>query len=251
MKRYDPRDTDLQFVDADDDHDFLCVGSSSPRALMSCGHSVTPQSLTDWCRRQLDQGKVRYECGVCKAVWPFHEVSKMALLTDEEKTSFENKRFETFALSHLKAKACPGCEALGLRQNPDVLRVRCPQCSAQRGSTYEFCWECLREWSGASSRCANEGCANAALETLRTCPVIKFKSVEGVSGCPSVRACPACGALVKHNSHGCKSIVCAGCKVKFCFVCLKRFSRCSKTSSPYGPCSSGVAPRQTSIPVRK
>lgn len=27
----------------------------SPRALMSCGHAVTPMSLTDWCRRQLEQ----------------------------------------------------------------------------------------------------------------------------------------------------------------------------------------------------
>lgn len=31
-----------------------CWGYNSPRAEMSCGHAVTPQSLTDWCFKQLD-----------------------------------------------------------------------------------------------------------------------------------------------------------------------------------------------------
>lgn len=33
----------------------LCEDYESLRATMSCGHAVTPMSLTAWCRRQLDE----------------------------------------------------------------------------------------------------------------------------------------------------------------------------------------------------
>ncbi|XP_063320239.1 uncharacterized protein LOC134618662 isoform X2 [Pelmatolapia mariae] len=54
-KCYDPHDPTLKFVDKEDDLDFLCEGFKSLRAQMSCGHVVTPTSLTNWCRRLLDQ----------------------------------------------------------------------------------------------------------------------------------------------------------------------------------------------------
>lgn len=54
-KCYDPRDRTLTFVNGDDDLDFLCENFKSLRAKMSCGHAVTPMSLTNWCRRLLDQ----------------------------------------------------------------------------------------------------------------------------------------------------------------------------------------------------
>ncbi|GLD58491.1 probable E3 ubiquitin-protein ligase ARI8, partial [Lates japonicus] len=54
-KCYDPRDSTLIFVDREDELDFLCEGFRSRRALMSCGHAVTPMSLTNWCRRLLEQ----------------------------------------------------------------------------------------------------------------------------------------------------------------------------------------------------
>ncbi|XP_039996360.1 probable E3 ubiquitin-protein ligase ARI8 [Xiphias gladius] len=199
-KCYDPRDTTLRFVDREDELDFLCEGFKSRRALMSCGHAVTPMSLTNWCRRLLNQ--------------------------------------------------CPGCRSSMVRKVESNLNVRCPVCTRNKGKTYEFCWQCLREWKGPaprSDRCQNEGCFNDTVKLLNACPDIIFESVKGVSGCPSIRACPTCGLLVEHNKKKCKNIICPQCMVEFCFVCLKLTEKCQS----YFSCSSGVAPRQTSIPVWK
>ncbi|KAJ0050386.1 hypothetical protein NL108_018495 [Boleophthalmus pectinirostris] len=233
----------------------LCEGFSSRRALMSCGHSVTPPSLFYWCKIQLDQGNTSFKCGVCKAVWPFEEVTKMALLTEEEKDDFEEALFRIIAHKNLKIQQCPGCKCRVMREDPSNLRVQCPQCSAKNGRCYEFCWQCKKKWKSPSvqdsNRCGNEGCENPDLRILKTCPEIEFAHVSGVTGCPSIRACPTCGKLIAHNREKCKNITCPDCEVEFCFVCLKITTECLKTSSHYEPCSSGVAPRQTSIPVRR
>ncbi|XP_026122543.1 uncharacterized protein LOC113105597 isoform X3 [Carassius auratus] len=53
-KRYDPDDKTLKFVTRQDD----ITGDDDPetrRAEMSCGHAVTPESLTGWCRSLLDR----------------------------------------------------------------------------------------------------------------------------------------------------------------------------------------------------
>ncbi|XP_042258105.1 probable E3 ubiquitin-protein ligase RNF144A-A [Thunnus maccoyii] len=246
---YDPEDSTLRFVDREDEMDFLYNDYTSRRALMSCGHAVTPMSLTDWCRRLLDQGESRFKCGQtrCNVEWSYEEVRKMALLTPEEMKEFEKKMFN----NSKDAKSCPGCKSRVMRADLNDLSVLCSVCTADK-KDYRFCCQCMREWKGPfprSDRCENDGCINQPLETLRKCPEIIFKEVKDVTGCPSIRACPTCGQLVEHNTKLCKSIICGRCKVKFCFVCLNLFKECEKT--PYKPCSSGVAPRQTSIPVWK
>ncbi|KAK2863051.1 hypothetical protein Q5P01_002584 [Channa striata] len=251
-KCYNPHDPTLRFVDADDDLDFLCEGFQSRRALMSCGHAVTPMSLTNWCRRLLDEGESRFVCGQsgCNVEWPFAEVCKMALLTPEEKKYFERTMASNAARG--STKLCPGCKSSVVRQNQSVLNVHCTLCTAKKGRIFEFCWQCLREWKGPgprSDRCGNVGCCNESLKTLKTCPDINLGAVKGVTGCPSIRACPTCGILLQHDNNNCKKVVCPRCKVGFCFVCLKLTEACLKTSSPYNKCSSGVAPRQTSIPL--
>ncbi|XP_044197022.1 uncharacterized protein LOC122973509 isoform X3 [Thunnus albacares] len=232
-KCYDPEDSTLKFVDREDEMDFLCIGYKSRRALMSCGHAVTPMSLTDWCRHLLDQ-----------------EVCKMALLTPEEMREFGKKMFN----NSQDVKSCPGCKSRVMRADLNDLSVLCSVCTADKKKVYRFCCQCSREWKGPfprSDRCKNDGCINLQVETLRKCPEIIFKDVKDVTGCPSIRACPTCGQLVEHNTKLCKSIICRRCKVKFCFVCLNLFEGCRRTSLIYGPCLSGVAPRQTSIPVWK
>ncbi|XP_030609831.1 probable E3 ubiquitin-protein ligase RNF144A-A [Archocentrus centrarchus] len=251
-KCYNPQDPTLNFVDRDDDLDFLYEGFKSPRAVMSCGHAVTPTSLTNWCLRLLEQGERRFTCGVCGAEWPFSEVLKMALLTPQEILQFQKTLAFNAARQTFKTKLCPGCRSSVERENGSDLNVLCKVCTAQKGRPYEFCWQCLREWKGArprKDRCGNRGCCNQSLKTLETCPEIIFESMKGIHGCPSVRACPTCGLLLEHSKKFCKSLVCPQCKVKFCFVCLKIFTDCLKTSGPYAPCPSGVAPRQKSIPV--
>ncbi|XP_031707204.1 probable E3 ubiquitin-protein ligase RNF144A-A [Anarrhichthys ocellatus] len=252
-KRYDFPDATLTFVDEDDVLDFLCADYKSRRAKMSCGHAVTPMSLTHWCRRQLDKGGCEFVCGQtgCDVEWPFEEVCKMALLTPEEIEEFNKKIFEN-AKDFLDIKFCPGCKSRVVRTDLNDQSVQCTVCTAKRGRTYTFCWQCLKEWRGLTwlGDCGNDDCHNP-LEILKSCPDITFKDVRGVTGCPSVRACPTCGSLVEHNRTKCKNVVCGRCKVEFCFVCLKLTKECLrlKPSSHYELCSSGVAPRQTSIPV--
>uniref|UniRef100_A0A4W6CN99 RING-type domain-containing protein n=1 Tax=Lates calcarifer TaxID=8187 RepID=A0A4W6CN99_LATCA len=251
-KCYDPRDLTLTFVDREDELDFLCEGFRSRRALMSCGHAVTPTSLTNWCRRLLEQGESRFVCGVygCSAEWSCMEVRKMALLTKKETAYFEAAMAYN-TKNNLQTKICPGCKSDVVRENESDLRVRCSVCTANRRWPYEFCWQCLREWKGRaprSDRCDNDGCCDQSLILLHTCPDITFESVE-VTGCPSVRACPTCGQLLEHNKTQCKNVICPWCQVEFCFVCLKLTDDCLETSDYSVHCSSGVAPRQTSIPV--
>ncbi|XP_041842396.1 uncharacterized protein DDB_G0292642-like isoform X3 [Melanotaenia boesemani] len=249
-KCYDPRDPTLKFVDREDDLDFLYEGFSSRRAQMSCGHAVTPTSLTNWCMKLLKEGESRFVCGQfgCNAEWSYAEVCKMALLTAEEKEYFE----KTMALNAVETTSCPRCKSSVVKHNKFNLRVHCSVCRTKTGRIYAFCWQCRRKWKGRQTRsdhCENDGCSNPSLQTLRSCPDITFESVKGVTGCPSIRACPTCGCLLEHRKTLCKHLCCPRCKVKFCFVCLKIYTKCMKTSDIYGLCSTGVAPRQTSIPV--
>ncbi|XP_028998745.1 ankyrin repeat and IBR domain-containing protein 1-like [Betta splendens] len=250
-KCYDPQDPALMFVDGEDELDFLCEGFRSRRALMSCGHAVTPTSLTNWCHRLLDEGESRFVCGQtgCNVEWSYEEVCKMALLTPEEKKLFERAMSSNAARAN--TRPCPGCESPVVRTDLFNLRVHCSVCSVNRSGSYDFCWQCLREWKGPdprSDRCDNHGCRNQSLKTLKNCPYAEFESV-GVSRCPSIRACPTCGILLQHDNTECKNVVCPRCKVEFCFVCLKLTDECLLTSEEFEPCFSRVAPRQTSIPV--
>ncbi|XP_041840515.1 E3 ubiquitin-protein ligase RNF19B-like isoform X1 [Melanotaenia boesemani] len=251
-KCYDPGDPTLKFVDEEDCLDFLYEGFSSRRAQMSCGHAVTPTSLTNWCMKLLEDGGSRFVCGQfgCNAEWSYAEVCKMALLTAKEKEYFE----KTMALNAVETTSCPRCKSSVVRHNTFNLRVCCNVCRAKTGRIYAFCWQCMREWKGPQPRsdhCENDGCNNLSLQTLRSCPDINFTCVKGVTGCPSIRACPTCGCLLEHLNTNCKHLLCPQCKVKFCFVCLKIYTECMKTSSICAPCSTGVAPRQISIPVWK
>uniref|UniRef100_A0A3Q3JGW3 RING-type domain-containing protein n=1 Tax=Monopterus albus TaxID=43700 RepID=A0A3Q3JGW3_MONAL len=204
-KYYDPHDSSLKFVDRED-----VLDCNKP----SC-YRLSPDVL--WPRSDPD------------------EVCKMALLTPEEMKDFETK----LASNAFPMKSCPGCRSSVVRKNESNLRVHCTVCTTNKGRTFEFCWQCLKEWKGPaprSDRCDNDGCCNVALKLLRECSDISFESVKGVEGCPSIRSCPTCGALVAHCRKYCKNVVCPRCTVEFCF-------------GYFTLCSSGVAPRQTSIPV--
>ncbi|XP_032439414.1 probable E3 ubiquitin-protein ligase ARI7 [Xiphophorus hellerii] len=261
-KRYDRRDTTLKFVNRPDALDPMPPdeGDQGLRAEMSCGHAVTPQSLTGWCRSLLDQGQYKFKCPAlkdgthhkCDALWSYQEVRRLAVLTAAEMQHFEENMARLAATEYCDFKTCPGCSSYIEREDLTNLCVQCLVCTADKNEQVQFCWQCLMPWKGPaprSDRCDNNGCINHDLELLRTCKTTSFLEVVGVVGCPSIRACPTCGHKVEHDKTGCKNIICPRCQVEFCFVCLELTPDCLETSDYFSPCSAGVAPRQTSIPV--
>ncbi|XP_017327077.1 E3 ubiquitin-protein ligase RNF19B [Ictalurus punctatus] len=257
-KRHDPRDSTLTFVDRADEIT-LDDDPNTQRIEMSCGHAVTPESLTAYCRSLLDQAVYTFVCPAitddnnkkCGAEWKYMEVRRIALLTEEEQSHFEETMAELAAAKYCEYNQCPSCSSYVERQDLTNLCVLCTICSADSGKRFEFCWQCLNTWKGPaprSDKCDNSGCINDKLEKLVKCEDIILPQVQNLK-CPSLRACPTCGNLVEHDTSGCKNIICNICHVEFCFSCLKLTVDCLKTSSYFVVCSNGVAPRQTSIPT--
>lgn len=111
---------------------------------------------------------------------------------------------------------CPGCNTYVERADLSNLNVHCSVCTADKGHIYEFCWQCLKQWKGPgprSDRCDNDACTNKELQLLMNCPTTSLPQVEGVTTCPSIRACPTCGQMVEHDTTGCKNIFCTRCNV--------------------------------------
>ncbi|XP_028851639.1 probable E3 ubiquitin-protein ligase ARI7 [Denticeps clupeoides] len=229
------------------------------RMEMSCGHAVSSQSLTSWCRSLLDQGQYKFTCPAlvndtsrqCGAPWTYEEVRRVALFTDEEQNFFEETLARNAAFEYCEYKSCPGCQTYVERQDLTNLCVHCTVCTALKNQTFYFCWQCLQKWKGPGprqDRCDNEGCVNPDVQKLQNCANLLLPQVQNAV-CPSMRACPTCGRLVEHNGTGCKNIICPRCQKEFCFICLKLTKECLKTSRHFTPCPGGVKPCQTSIPV--
>ncbi|XP_032888107.1 uncharacterized protein DDB_G0292642-like [Amblyraja radiata] len=253
-KRYDPNDSTLKFVQRKDE----ITGDDDPNVLrveMSCGHAVDPTSLTGWCRSLIDRGHSTFHCPgekdgtekKCNKEWPYVEVRRHALLTDDEQKYFEEKVALLAAAKYCEFSTCPGCQTCVERKDLTNLSVRCSICTAQNGRCYEFCWQCSKQWKGRaprSDRCDNEGCTNIQLDALKNCDM-KTLSYSNIQ-CPKFRACPTCGIIIEHKEM-CKYILCSRCHVEFCFACLKSKAVCEISSSYSAICA--VAPRQTSIPT--
>ncbi|XP_029442748.1 probable E3 ubiquitin-protein ligase RNF217 [Rhinatrema bivittatum] len=229
-----------------------------PKILMSCGHAVDPKSLNDYCKYKIESEDFRFTCptvtedGSCNKEWSYEEIRRNAFLSTKQKEMFE----EVIALKTLEKsfeiKQCPRCYSYVERSNPTNLSVKCIVCSADGGTEYFFCWQCLQEWKGPfdlADKCENKNCRNQDLEILQKCPLIALLETE-IKNCPSIRACPTCGKLVSHNQRGCKNVTCNGCHKEFCFACLELTPVCqaNKPGSWFELCAKPIAPRQSSIP---
>lgn len=225
---------------------------------MSCGHAVTPETLTEWCRTKLEEGDYIFTCPAlvngtqrCNKRLSYTEVRRLADLSREEMQYFEENIAHKALAKICEIQSCPQCKTVMERQDSSNLCVQCTICTASKGSTFIFCWQCLRPWKGhapRNDRCQNKGCGNKEVQLLQTCNTIDLPAVKGATCCPSIRACPSCGQISEHNQKFCKNIQCPRCRLNFCFICLKSKKECSKTTTPFQICSTGVAPRQTSIP---
>ncbi|KAK7909631.1 hypothetical protein WMY93_014315 [Mugilogobius chulae] len=202
LKNFDPLDPTLIFVDRKDDLDpFSSEDGDGPlRAQMSCGHAVTPDSLTEWARHQLDQGIYKFKCPAlvegtkrCNKPWSYREVRRLADLTVDEMQYFEENIARLSAQEFSEIQPCPQCKTNVERTDLTNLCVVCPVCTAEQQKCYQFCWQCREPWKGSaqrSDRCDNDGCSNKNLELLQTCKTIDLPQVRGAINCPSVRACP-------------------------------------------------------------
>ncbi|CAG2192967.1 unnamed protein product [Mytilus edulis] len=183
----------------------------------------SPESLTDFCRHLLSNGKYEFRCpytepSYCGRIWEFAIIKKLAVLTIDEKEEFETKLALNFLKKSLGIRQCPECKSYCERMNQKDVRVICRLCSRKLGGRFEFCWSCLRKWStSGTAKCGNSNCSgeDSRKKILTDCPE---KVVVGVS-CPAIRACPKCGLLIEHK-EACKQMKCP-CGQKFCFICLK------------------------------
>jgi hypothetical protein len=259
-KVHDPNDFSLKFTDEPDCLDPFPPEEDAPRRIkMSCGHAVDATTLTAYCRSLVDVGEYEMHCPAivdqsshkaCDKIWEYTEIRQVALLNDAECQWFESKIAITAALQYCDMKECPGCRSFVERQELTNLRVHCPICTKDKGENYDFCWQCLNEWTGPSKssvKCGREECVHPDLASIKDAPMMKLNDFD----VPNRRACPNCGKVVEHNGTGCKMMDCKRCKKEFCFLCLEMKADCLKTSpsSWYGKCKKSVASKQTSIPV--
>lgn len=241
-----------------DDPDCIDPYSDGPkRVKMKCGHAVDPNTLTAYCRSLIDRDVFQFTCPAivdgdkekCEKEWDYTEVRLAALLNDAEMQYFESKMSEHAALQYCDLKECPGCRSFVERVELDNLRVHCTICTKKKGNDYDFCWHCLREWTGpmkSSVKCGNESCVHPDLPSIRDAPdfVLNGQNV------PNRRACPTCGKVTEHLAEGCKFMLCPRCKNDFCFMCLELKEVCLKSApqSWFGNCGKPVAPKQIVIP---
>ena len=253
-RKLDTKDRSVRFTKAQDCLDPFPPEKNAPlRVKMSCGHAVDSTSLAGYARTTVDEGNFEFRCPVkgCQKVWEYAEVRKVACLTDDECQWFESKMAKAAVMTLCDMKQCPNCQRFVERIDHNNMRVTCTICTKKRGETYDFCWQCLRTWSGSLSKsstgCGQAGCVSLELSSLLEAPLIKINDFD----VPNRRACPNCGRVVEHNQKGCKNMTCTRCKKEFCFLCLEYTEDCLKTApcSWYKPCSKPVAPRQTKLPV--
>ena len=222
------------------------------RAKMPCGHAISPESLTAYCKSLLSAGKFIFFCPYidhenmlrCNKEWSYIEVRRYAVLTAKEQKRFETLISENYLRKSMGIQKCPGCSTLCERMNSKEKRVICRICTKDKGRRFEFCWHCLHEWKTESiTKCGNEECSG---EDHRLCILGEApeKYVVGVKT-PSRRACPTCGMLIEHTAQ-CKHMACP-CGTQFCFICLKPKGEDGWSCGTY--CTKcEPAPRQTSIP---
>ncbi|KAK2907358.1 hypothetical protein Q8A67_006343 [Cirrhinus molitorella] len=80
---------DIKLVKRPSDLDEFDDDSNTLRAVLSCGHVTSADSLTDCCKAQLDRGETELKCPVCQKKWTYHEVRLLAKLTDNEQQYFD------------------------------------------------------------------------------------------------------------------------------------------------------------------
>ncbi|KAL5019570.1 hypothetical protein ScPMuIL_002462 [Solemya velum] len=186
------------------------------RALMPCGHAITPGSLYEYCSNELKRGKAEIMCPYpvangsrCNRVWATESLKSIACLDSSEQVTVD----KMLKQNRGEIKPCPRCSQWTTRYYA-TKQVSCQFCGTS------LCWDCTNYWRGGNNahNCGNVGCdSKGELQAvLRNCP---NTIINGVT-CPARRACPSCGSIFEHIKN-CPNMVCTHCKKTFCFICLR------------------------------
>jgi len=211
----------------------------NPRAVMSCGHAFTPETLTQTARSYISENlRTEIKCPLstqgsgslqCKSgtIWPYSDFTKAAKLDEKELKFFDEKINKNYITKSLNIQQCPKCETYVFRDDMKLIRVSCPGCRLAKKQTYEFCFFCLREWKGSSAQCGYDDCNRVKIlnKFLGDCETITVSGVA-TKGIPALRACPIethpkDNPIVWGHLAGCKHQKCPTCSGEFCWICLK------------------------------
>ena len=218
---------------------------------MPCGHPMSQDGLMDYAWSEVSNYKrTEIKCPLCSTEWPFDVIVRYGGAIKRELEQLElGITFLSFNRSN-DINQCPRCQSYCTRIKTNDSSVKCVVCSRKSRSQFIFCWHYLKEWKGPlpSSNCGNDGCDDSEkLAQLRNCgkTMVRYINIEIFKE----RACPSCGTIIE-LTKGCKHVDCEVCKVKFCFVCLrKKINGCWQCGSYNTKCD--PAPLQTVIPRRE
>jgi len=182
--------------------------------------------MKDYCLSRIKDGMYTFPCPgeKCKVIWDFVLVRHVAsnCLDNETRSKIEKELSEISISQGRGFQQCPGCHIWCIPINKGDICLRCPVCSKTRSRPYDFCWACQQQWRGTGVRyCGNEGCdgKDPRIKILHIAAENPI-TIGNIHGCPSIRACPKCGLLIR-LTEGCCQITCWGCKAQFCFICLR------------------------------
>ncbi|XP_059573776.1 uncharacterized protein LOC132245489 isoform X3 [Alligator mississippiensis] len=186
----------------------------------SCGHRVSAAELQPWVRALLQQGITSWRCPRCPdARWLWQELRDLGLFSGRDQAWLEATILAQEG-ARSSYRQCPRCQLLVQRPAPGPLRTACPPCSRKAKQLRCFCWGCHQVWEETSALGdTSHGSLCALLTVLHDAPEIQAPE-SSVHGCPSLRACPECRALVTHNGLGCPMVRCPQCQAWFCYRCL-------------------------------
>uniref|UniRef100_A0A8B9LQR1 Caspase-1-like n=1 Tax=Astyanax mexicanus TaxID=7994 RepID=A0A8B9LQR1_ASTMX len=147
-----------------------------PVTLLTCGHVMPQDYLISWCKYCIKQKRTEFLCPTfdeerkktCGKRFSYHDLCQSASLSPEEKENFEERLGALTAAKlceYKPVRALPTfwCHSYVERDNKKNLCVRCTICTGRDGSTYEFCWICMRQWKGptvSAQKCGNSGCGD-------------------------------------------------------------------------------------------
>ena len=192
---------------------------------MSCGHTVDPANLFDYCLFEINAGKDKITCPwsddkdpnlTCGKKWRYDEIRKMALLTDDEKDYFEITLNENRMKNDPNIKKCKDCVGY-IKKKDYTKRMKCNNCLIVEPQAAYYCFECWTPWPNVKMKeCPKPLCGLVEGVNID----VEYKVICGKRVC-SIDKCPNCGLLLEHcgNSY-CKTLKCI-CGWRFCFLCKK------------------------------